>query len=562
MATIYRDYGALYGQEMPNNTFTINPRRQVYQVTHEGENSLPFMNRSFISFSFGGKNIEEFNLIATTPGDSLNRTGYASFDDTVSSYDNLEGQQYWSTHYKTNELEFTLVSDGIDQHDLDEFLRWFRAGNTQELILAEHPNRGILARVAQTPQLNLLPFEEKVQVKISGYDYETSTTLYKGEIILNLIMDSPHWYAIQNILGKKRDNRYVDYWDDITVTPTREVSVFASKDALKILYEDGIPLGSMIQSNMLLGNGSYANVEDNVSQKIWDPSYETNIPNTSGLNGGGACIDGTLNGITYVGVIAGAIINSDGTGIESLESGDKAYFYYSGTAPAPTIISFSFIPTINGSYYIANPANQYAKRSGKPYNVLTIESVNKQELWFTTPNVFTSYNKVISLFNSYVKSNTSVTSWEGLREIIREEVRHPHVRAWANKIINELPASAETNDSEVCTTLKANMQDFLIANGKSEMEPVTFVFNSETGEATGTFKYRLVSSASTLTEVTEDVGDMLRSNYIVLRDRNYPTSQGVITAWTSSHKEYSHRITHNVTVPLNNLSILYKNMYL
>ena len=30
MATIYRDYGALYGQEMPNNTFTINNSLSIY----------------------------------------------------------------------------------------------------------------------------------------------------------------------------------------------------------------------------------------------------------------------------------------------------------------------------------------------------------------------------------------------------------------------------------------------------------------------------------------------------------------------------------------------------
>jgi IS1 family transposase len=72
------------------------------------------MKRSFISFTFGGRHIEDFNLIASTPGDRLNRSGSAAFDDNVSSYDNLNGQKYWGTHYKTNSIEFTLVTDGID----------------------------------------------------------------------------------------------------------------------------------------------------------------------------------------------------------------------------------------------------------------------------------------------------------------------------------------------------------------------------------------------------------------------------------------------------------------
>jgi len=38
-------------------------------------------------------------------------------------------------------------------------------------------------------------------------------------------------------------NRYIDEWIDAN---GNQVSVFASQDALKMLYEDGIPLGSMI----------------------------------------------------------------------------------------------------------------------------------------------------------------------------------------------------------------------------------------------------------------------------------------------------------------------------
>jgi len=38
---------------------------------------------------------------------------------------------------------------------------------------------------------------------------------------------------------------------------------------LKILYEDGIPLGSMIDDNMLLGNEVYANIETDNKSKIW-----------------------------------------------------------------------------------------------------------------------------------------------------------------------------------------------------------------------------------------------------------------------------------------------------
>ena len=89
----------IIGQEVAS---TSPKRSQVYQATHRGDVRLPYMNRSFISFSFGGKLIEDFELIATISGDRLDRRGYAEFEDTVSTYDNLDGQHYWTTHYKAN----------------------------------------------------------------------------------------------------------------------------------------------------------------------------------------------------------------------------------------------------------------------------------------------------------------------------------------------------------------------------------------------------------------------------------------------------------------------------
>ena len=50
------------------------PTTQVYKATHYevGDQSrrLPFRNRSFISFSYGGKVIEDFGLIALYATDS------------------------------------------------------------------------------------------------------------------------------------------------------------------------------------------------------------------------------------------------------------------------------------------------------------------------------------------------------------------------------------------------------------------------------------------------------------------------------------------------------------
>ena len=116
---------------------------------------------------------------------------------------------------------------------------------------------------------------------------------------------------------------------------------------------------------------------------------------------------------------------------------------------------------------------------------------------------------------------------------------------------------------------------YFLKNGSGAVQSVTFTFNSQTGEAKGQFNYRTVGSAvqsntsfltyqsSTISvQREEDVGDMLRSNYIILRDRNIPTDEGYVTEWNSQNKLYSHRMYHDISGSIHNVSILYKNMYL
>ena len=583
METVYRDYGAMAladsADELiaPENRFNIDRRRQVYQATHRGDGSrLPFMNRSFISFTYGGKPIENWDLIATIVNNRIDRDASAAFNDIVTTYDILDGQFYWGTHYQTNSMQFVLSTDGIDQKTLDDFLHWFRAGEAKELILSEHPNRAIMARVANPPKISLLPFEYSTNVIISEYSYPVKTTLYKGDITLEMIMDEPHWYAINNILGKivdvqvgdKIEKRYDNFWDDTTYDPPREVDIFKSQDALKILYEDGIPLGSMIEDNMLLGNGSYASMSSTAESKIWSLRDEDIIWTNGEPSGTGARVAGIVGEITYIGYIAGPKIDVNGNGIVSLSQGQEGYFYYSGTAPAPTIISFTITPTFDYTGYFNSITNSFISMAGS-FNTITIESVNKEELKFTTPNILTSYNKAVKILSEGYVANADAVA---LAKKINNEVHHAGVREWALAYINNAEIINSTPDPQVFHDKMISF--FKDSTGK--IVPINFSFNSKTGAAIGHFTYRKPDSALSffsnsqdynqfhVITSTEDVGDMLLSNNIILRDRNYPTETGKVVRWTQTPegRKCSHRIIHDLSVPLENLQVQYRNMYL
>lgn len=630
MATQYRDIGWM-GTPAEVSPIPVDTQRytQVYQATHENGGRASYMKRSFISFSYGGKYIEDFNLIAYTDGDRMQREAYASFEDLTSTYDVLPGQFYWGTYYHSNSLSITLTTDGIDQRQLDDFKYWFKAGIARELILSEHPNRAIMARIAQPPQLHLLPFETQVAIPFTTdfgeESYTTSTTMYKGEIDLEFVMDEPFWYAKQNILGiqKELQGYFEESWIDAN---GRTTYVRNNPDALKIIYEDHIPLGSTVNVNVFLGGDMYASVEyrlwslivDEIEQEEYDDAIERLNNGMLDAEFGYAYqqeqqrdLDGNTTNVYYKGaMIATVVPNSSGedeyvggarisgttlsgstvkNGID-MPFGTTSNLYYAGNAPSPVILRFSLTPGFE-NYYIVSPLSKYVN-GDKHYNTITLTATMEHKFSFTLPALWLNYNQVIKIFDteSLVREGNA---WSVVRETIRNSIRHPVVRAWANKIIdfyatqggNGIISTNNVDIETIRTSLKAAMQLLLINTNEVVISPFPafFTFNGKTGEALGQFTYRDVSAlaltqalntslieqiqaTASVTDYTttseENVGDMVRSKYLILEERNVLDGNYQVQSWNESHPDYAYKIEHDVTRGLNSLHFEFQNLYL
>ena len=316
--------------------------------------------------------------------------------------------------------------------------------------------------------------------------------------------------------------------------------------------------------------------------RVWiiegsDTSYDNEIEWSGGCwgngtpSGEGARVEADSATYPYsYGVIAGAVVDASGTGISSLQPNlsdsptdtNVGHFFYSGTAPAPTCINFTFTPIIDT--YVTTPSNRFVSAQ-TPYSTITVGSITEQQLQFTTPNILTSFNTAIKIIDEDMDNSET---WENIRKHIREKVKHQYARQWAIKVIDY--GEAKSADK---ATLKTCMSYFL-KDKSGNICSIDCSFNSKTGDAIGTFSYRKVASSvpasaaawltyGTLdTNIKEDIGDMIRSNYLTIKDRNYFTENGHVVRWVSGHPEYSHYIYHNFNVPLTKLSIIYKNMYL
>lgn len=617
------DYNVLVGEETEH---PVPSSTQVYKVTHNGNKRLPFLRRSFISFTYGedasGRPvpIEDFNLISTFDGDRLSRQAYASFNDLTSNYDVIHGQFFWGSYYTNNSLTFKLATDEMSQEDLDKFKYWFKAGTIRELVLAEHPNRAIMARVAQPPEIDLLPFEKRVTVHLKDKEFQTSTTVYRGEITLELTMDDPFWYAKQNILGIQDANGNYESEDWVDANGV-QASILESEDAIKIIYEDHIPIGSQINVGVFLGGNLYATlsyeyyskIADIIEKSEYDTAQEeitgderlrraylavsepvineetgeqeidpeTNIPVTQLVYYKGAYVADEETWQQYGALVAGAQTGPSKSGAQGipLPPGDNnpAYLYYAGTAPSPVKMHFTLKPEFNDACYIITPQSKLSNPD-QPYNTITLEATNKHEFKFTLPAFWQSYNYVLQIFDNPEIIHVG-NAWLTVRETIRDTIRHPIIREWANRVLDNYDTKGEgiagiitpPKDGTLegmAGKMKEKMQELLINNSTKERYPAHFTFDGRTGEAIGEFTYTVVNSDNEISTATsvENVGDMVKSSYLILDERNVLDSQFRIQPWSENTPQYTYKITHdlsrNVSDGLEDVHFEFKNMYL
>ena len=338
----------------------------------------------------------------------------------------------------------------------------------------------------------MLPFEKKFTSTI--YGTQSSTTVYKGKIDLSFVMDDPFWYSLTNML----DQESAGLWRN---TSTKQLeSISTSRDALKIIEEDGVPTTLSLKGDLLIGNNVIVTVISSPA-RVWKTGDTSSTAPEA-----------------YIGAIIGgrSTISTGSSGFD-LAANTERYFYYAGTAPCAPILKFSIIFDTNSVSTSSRIGNTYSSPS-IPYSSIFIQSVTEaRELRFTTPSLITAYNQAIALGNS------------ASAEEKRDKINHYKVRAAAiNGGLSSLFNSTTTAD---------------------------FTINCKTGETKVT--YHLKTG-----DLTEDAGDMIRSNYLKIEDRNYPDENGYIHVWTSANPEYSHKLWHNVSSGLQGVSLTYKHMYL
>lgn len=168
------------------------------QVTELTQNLMPW-GKEYIDFSFAGRNISEFGLVAVTSSDRYQFPGSPEFKDEVSEVNGVWGQYYWGTNFKTRTYTYSLVTDGMTERQFEEFKRLFRPGHYGQFYEDTWFERYCYVRVKNVLDFTFVPFQE--QVEVAGVKFPSR--FYRGECKLVLIQDKPFLHSFYQVLDSK-----------------------------------------------------------------------------------------------------------------------------------------------------------------------------------------------------------------------------------------------------------------------------------------------------------------------------------------------------------------------
>ena len=320
----------------------------------------------------------------------------------------------------------------------------------------------------------------------------------------------------------------------------------------------------MIQDNILLGENigaSYSDAESRVFNNT--NNAVNNLEPWTGAH------------VTFYGYVAYDMVSW----IDNVEiyNGKPQYLFYSGTAPSKPTLKFTFSPTFDTNGYVNLPRNSYSDSDiikTRDYNYIAFDD---HKFYFTTPSLITGYNQAVNIVKAYKVDQ----SFEELIALLKEKINEYYARAWVMACIKSLRGTEK--DQEGKDIPKINVDDsfkvnflkgakYLFCSDGETPDPITCFFDSKHGTATVTYscvrkantklifdfdnENNKVSGCSKEPEV-QNAGDMVKSDYLIIEGRNYPSFNGYIS------KNECHILTTNFPVnnPLTGLLVTFQNRY-
>ena len=526
---------------------------QTRLLTHNSDGSLKESHqKDYIDFSFDGKYISEFDMVAVFDGDRHSFNSFPDFQDETSEINGTYGQYFWGTNIKTIKRSFTLATDGVTEAQINAFKKHFQPGKYGKFIEDHLAYRYSYCRIAAAPSFSVVPFRRTTTLM----GLEVFENYYKGEIKLEFEWDNPYYYSVFN---------YIEELNTSSQTQLRailndSVPYFGSWQGFAIGENDAV-LGVAIVGKLLLGAG----IDQNKLRCYLGKDKCLYIP---------------------LGSTTSELIEDKGYNVDDYALIPKfPFIYYNpSTIETAATLELNFTPYtswdiaetgMNRSYdkpaYFVNIRDKINAKDDYTYNQIRTTPafpINKDskleapeqdeflyEFKYTTPNIISSLHKAIKLGYDFYNNNPSNGFAINFEQQLREEIIHDKVLRWSLFCLNAIRQLNEFCDGAdallntgkkaasvfFCDKMKTDYnwaQYFnmlllcFLAKRKDEQaldiknpldehwecfENYTIIFNGETAETTIQFSYNDWDGSSIKFINTEEkCGDIVLSPYIKL----------------------------------------------
>ena len=157
-------------------------------------------DKSFISFTYDGKAIEEFGMAVVSSGDRLSTSLQQNFTNTITNISGKNGSLYWGTDITGLTINFNLATGGMTSRQLLNLKSHFKPGKIAPLVLIEHEYCYAYAIVSSATIFNFIPFD--AIIKINGVEY--NDTIYKGDATLSFYIPDGLFYSREGyVIGEQ-----------------------------------------------------------------------------------------------------------------------------------------------------------------------------------------------------------------------------------------------------------------------------------------------------------------------------------------------------------------------
>ncbi len=434
---------------------------QTYSLTHTSSGDLrsPW-EKEFIDFSFDGKYISEFGMVAVFDGDRHSFAAQPDFDNETTTVNGAAGQLYWGSNIKSKKMTFKVATDGMTEAQVNAFKNHFQPGHYGKFIEDKLAHRYGYCRVSSVINFSVVPFRKNIT--FLGFPLQVNE--YKGDATIVFEFDDPYMYSSMNYVEENDKPTEADYVNVAKAVYNNGVPLYSSWIG-HFYRKYGAELGRAILGVMLLG---------------WPSSLSAKLCHL----GKDKCL--SFNG-SKTDPVSSLVEDTGYTGT-STSGEDPLIFYNPSNVRTPATISITFTPhwtTVNTSSWqpvyfdnIADDINWKAatgfttncnciegtgmimaqdeevKVDGKTQIIKALYMPNLDEFpekfYYTNPSIIYYLNRAIQIASTFGTNRAAIE----LEEKFREEITHEEACQWAISCLAYIRANSTLCDSNDILTDK------------------------------------------------------------------------------------------------------------